>query len=109
MNIKLEDGTIVDVITHNESDAIESGGTWLQGHISATYARLVSLFGKPLRRRGDKVQAEWELDFEGTIITIYDYKNYDVAPENNTSWHIGGFGGEALRAVKILLKGTVGV
>lgn len=105
MKIKLEDGETIEVTTHNESDAIDVNGTWLQGYISTTYQRLVDLFGEPELYVDNKVQAEWTLEHDGTIITIYDYKNYGVDAEKNTEWHIGGFDRKAAVLAKKLIKG----
>lgn len=71
-------------------------GSSLRGFLPrpTSYARLVEVFGEPTFRGDlDKVQAEWVLRFaDGTIATIYDYKDC-VAPEQVTDWHVGGFDG----------------
>lgn len=105
MKIKMEDGETIEVTTHNESDAIDVNGTWLQGYITTTYQHLVNLFGEPDLYVGNKVQAEWTLEYDGTVITIYDYKNYGIDPKRNTSWHVGGFDAEAARLAKKLIRG----
>ena len=68
-------------------------GTHLQGRINITYKQLASVFGEPtseLGDNGDKVRMEWCLKFEdGTIATIYDWKEYRPI-EEVTDWHIGG-------------------
>lgn len=54
------------------------------------YADLCELFGAPDGPSGDgKVKAEWILRTPEGVGSIYDYKS-DIAPENNTDWHIGG-------------------
>ena len=64
-------------------------GTSLQGYVTTTYAFLVEKLGKPLEG-DDKVTAEWILKFEdGTVATIYDYKEYRT-PKGVYDWHIGG-------------------
>ena len=84
-------------------------GTSLQGYITAPYAELVELFGKPHDFFDDfKCDAEWYVEFDdGTVATIYNWKNGrnylgDDAPpvEAITSWNIGGNTTEA--ADKIL-------
>ena len=41
----------------------------------------------------DKVQVEWAIKFpDGTIATIYDYKQYNVDPDDIDYWSIGGRG-----------------
>ena len=84
-------------------------GTSLQGYITAPYAELVELFGKPHDFFDDfKCDAEWYVEFDdGTVATIYNWKNGrnycgpDAPPvEAITSWNIGGMTPEA--ADKIL-------
>ena len=74
-------------------------GTSLQGHITATYAELVELFGKPHDCFDDfKIDAEWYVEFDdGTVATIYNFKNGRSylgpdapAVEDIKSWNIGG-------------------
>ena len=66
-------------------------GTSFKGDLDTTYDKLVSIFGKPHEVDGDKTQAEWMFKFEdGTVATIYDYKEYDTPVERVTDWHVGG-------------------
>ena len=75
-----------------------SSGSSLQETIDVAYAVLVDLFGEPNRETdGYKVDAEWQLEFDGEYLTIYNYKtgkNYlgaeGDAVEFITDWHIGG-------------------
>jgi hypothetical protein len=73
---------------------IKVSGSCLQGHITATYDELVKAFGEP-EEGCDKVKAEWNIKFaDGTIATIYDWKNYHLeTAESVTDWHVGGFTG----------------
>ena len=68
-------------------------GTGRQGFLptSITYLDLVEIFGEPQITSSPhgKIQAEWVGKINGLIFTIYDYKS-DIAPEDNTDWHIGG-------------------
>jgi hypothetical protein len=83
--------------THNTAE-IDINGSCLQGEITAGYAELVSLFGRPHDGDGYKVDAEWDVRFEdGTVATIYNWKNgknyygEDGTPtEQITDWHVGG-------------------
>ena len=83
-------------------------GTSLQGYITATYAELVELFGKPHDFFDDyKTDAEWYVEFDdGTVATIYNWKNGRnycgpdaPAVENITSWNVGGLTEAALDKV----------
>lgn len=72
-------------------------GTFLQGHVYASYYELVRAFGQPLRGEGSKTRAEWSLVFtlpdedaeEFVVATIYDWKQSDPV-EDVSRWNIGG-------------------
>lgn len=87
-------------ITHNQ-DLINTNMTHLQGHITCTYAQLVSTFGEPMKDGFDdyKSDAEWLVQYEdGTVATIYNWKNGinycgsedGIPTQDITDWHIGG-------------------
>jgi hypothetical protein len=80
----------------------EMWGTSLKGYLTATYDELVAKFGKPnAGASGDgKVKAEWILEAKGTIVTIYDYKEYSKSVKYVTDWHIGGFEMDAVKLIK---------
>ena len=83
-------------------------GTSLKGYVTATYAELVARFGEP-ERGGDKTTAEWALAFEdGTVATIYDWKEYDT-PMGKYNWHIGGKSKGAVYAVMDAFENALGV
>lgn len=92
----------------NISGSSKAERTSNTGQITATYDKLVNLFGKPLRfadGTGDKVQVHWTIEWEdGTISTIYDWKWYGVAPENVDKWDIGGFNYKSAAYVQELLS-----
>ena len=81
-------------------------GTCNQGSVYATFDQLVSLLGKPFGSSADgKVQALWQVQFgDGTIATIYDYKEYDTALEDVTCWSVGGHSERAEELVKVILS-----
>lgn len=78
--------------------ARKADDTSVQGHAKTSYAKLVSVFGKPNKGDGKKVDAEWCLEFtNGTIATIYNYKDGKAylgkkgKPVSRImDWHIGG-------------------
>jgi len=75
-------------------------GTHLQGYVTTDYNTLVDVFGEPDRRNGDKVTAEWCLEFEdGTLATVYDWKMYET-PYGQYQWHIGGHNSDAVLHVQ---------
>jgi len=84
----------------------------LQGYITADYAVLKKVFGKPGVGDGYKTDAEWELKFsDGVYATIYNYKdgkNYNGAsgtPKTQiTDWHVGGMSSRAVRNVEQMLE-----
>jgi hypothetical protein len=85
------------------TDSNSGCGTSLQGKMSAYYHQLVEVFGEP-DGGGDKTTVEWCLEFEdGTIATIYDWKEYDT-PTGRYDWHIGGKNKDAVYAVMDAFK-----
>ena len=52
------------------------------------------VFGPPTWDQGsadDKVQVEWVIKFpDGTMGSIYDYKEYQLEPDEINYWSIGG-------------------
>ena len=88
----------------NEFDIVRdpNAGGWLQGHVYVPYSELVSAFGNPhyLGSGDGKVQAEWALKINGTMVTIYDYKEYGKPVQHIREWHIGGTSEDAVEMVK---------
>ena len=73
-------------------------GTSLIGYILLTYDQLVKIFGEP-NSLGDqyKVDWEWVLKLNDTVITIYNYKTgpcylkqEGIRPQNINDWHVCG-------------------
>ena len=82
--------------THNTDETINPTGTCLKGYLDCPRHVLVELFGEPLGA-SDKVINEWNLEVtdefgDTEIITIYDWKNYDLSslPDDYHNWNIGG-------------------
>jgi len=90
--------------------------TSLQGHVPATYQRLVEVFGEPtyLDPSDDgKVNTEWELTGYNLFgdpmpVTIYDWKEYDGGQRSRSGlkyeWHIGGTDRTAVNYVLEMLN-----
>ena len=85
----------IKVLTHSNPDW---SGTSLLTEMDVSYQKLVALFGKPDCFDNYKTDAEWIVEFDGHLLTIYNYKdgkNYNgtkgLATEDITDWHIGGF------------------
>ena len=81
------------------------GGTSRQGELDGYYKKdIEEVFGPATWDQGsvdDKVQLEWGIKFpDGTLATIYDYKQYDVDPDDIDYWSIGGHGALAEYYVK---------
>ena len=74
-----------------ESAEDSNEGSCLQGYITrnVSFETLKKLFGEGIEGDGGKVQWEWLVRIDGVFCTIYDWKTC-VAPEENTSWNIGG-------------------
>ena len=72
-----------------------TGGTSRQGELDGYHRDdIEKVFGPPVYDEPSpdgKVQMEWVIEFpDGTVATIYDYKQYDVATEDIDYWSIGG-------------------
>ena len=99
--------------THNTNPSIcnEADGTSLRGDVTATYKELTSLFGKPTKGDGRKVDAEWYVKFDdGTLATIYNWKNGKnycgpdgLAVEDIPVWHVGGASRASVDRVQVAL------
>ncbi len=82
-------------------------GTSLQGCVNVDYATLVNVFGEPEGIYDNyKSDCAWDLEINGTICTIYNYKdgrNYlahnGLDKENITYWHVGG---KSIRSLKLV-------
>jgi hypothetical protein len=85
----------------------EVNETHLVGYLDhISHDQLIDCFGQP-RPATDKSQAEWDLVFDdGTIVTIYDYKQKTPA-ERLTFWHIGGKDSSALDRLEELFPGHI--
>jgi len=78
------------------------GGTSLMGYIRANYNDLVAVFGEPHfyePGNNDKVQCEWDFEYNGEVFTIYDWKEYRD-PKLVFEWHIGGKTRNVINIVK---------
>ena len=88
-------------------EGIEIDGTHLQGKFSHSFQEIKSVFGDPIAGAdpGDKVQAEWAIQFDdGTVATIYDWKEWGTSYENVKNWHVGGHNPKAFEAVMSKLR-----
>jgi len=93
------EGLAYDLPEVEKAGVNAADGTFYQGMLDILYDNLVKYFGEPhTDGDGHKVDAEWVLDIDGTVVTIYNYKdgiNYlgvpDGLPVNRIKeWHIGG-------------------
>jgi len=101
------------IISVENSEAVNAGGTARRGVITTTYGRLVEKFGPPTYKGGDKTTAEWKLSFyveddygeeDYVTATIYDWK-MDSTPIGEHDWHIGGVRGKnAVDAVHMAME-----
>ena len=72
-----------------------AGGTHRVGELDGVYKKdIEKVFGKPTWEEGsvdNKVQLEWTIKFpDGTLATVYDYKQYQLGPDEIDYWSIGG-------------------
>ena len=102
------DGKVNDC--HSAWDLIT--GTYGQGAVNTTYARLVALFGNPDEGDGLKTQAEWIIATPAGIATIYDWKQgacyhgkEDGIPvEDVVEWSIGGHNPQVVEWIERAVK-----
>jgi hypothetical protein len=54
----------------------DTNGTWLQGHVKASYPELEALFGKPTKSDEYKISGEWVFydNVSKEVFTLYDWK-----------------------------------
>ena len=97
-----------DRMNFTKASAEEINGTGLQGYAETSYEALVRAFGEPDRLDDGKVRVEWQLKFpDGTIATIYDWKEYRIPVEQVKIWNIGGKNQDAVRWVQNVLPEAV--
>ena len=103
----------MDFTTHNDTNKWFVGGTSLVGHITCNYEHIVKVFGEPIEGDGYKVDAEWDIKWnDGTISTIYNWKNGDNYNEDGTitesivEWNVGGHDQKALNYVLRAIKNS---
>ena len=78
-----------------ETGNFNTGSSSRMGELDGYFREdIEKVFGPPVwdePSADNKVQMEWVIKFpDGTIATIYDYKQYDVATEDIDYWSIGG-------------------
>lgn len=87
---------------------INVNGTSFRDTVDVPYAKLANIFGAPITDGCDKSLADWYIQFEdGTVATIYDWKNYGMKKEQINRWHIGGFNNRAVDLVKEVLSNDI--
>jgi hypothetical protein len=87
------------------SKTSEIDGTHLVGYVETTFDELKKTFGEPhwLDSGDGKTTAEWAFKFfDGTIATIYDWKEPET-PLGKYEWHIGGKDQRAVALIKLAL------
>lgn len=84
-------------------DRYATNGTSFHGQtFRATVNEIARVCGEPTEYGdpGDKVQYEWDMETEdGTVFTIYDWKEYRHYSKDATiEWHIGAHSGAQAHA-----------
>ncbi len=69
--------------------------------------------GEPSRRGSadDKVQYSWIYEYNGKIVTIYDYKENPLSKKSSKKidWHVGGNNTDASQEVADIIKEKLGI
>jgi hypothetical protein len=91
-----------------------AGGTHLFTEISTNYENLVNVLGEPnIDGDGYKTDAEWLIEINGKVLTIYNWKdgkNYcgddGLELDEITDWHIGAKDdvSEEVEYLKLMLR-----
>ena len=110
--------------TLHVNDHTQRGGTSLRGHITANYKDIVARLGEPESGDGYKVDADWSVTDENTLVpspldrtkmvgltaTLYNWKNgpaylgdEGTPPESNLEWNIGGNHPDAVKLIHAVL------
>lgn len=78
------------------------------GYLTASYERLIELFGESLGGDGEKTDAEWNVLLgNGHPVSIYNYKDgfsylgeEGIKVDNITEWHVGGHFDDDINEIK---------
>jgi len=92
-------------------------GTSFKGFVYATYDQLLACFGDPaINMDNDKTDAEWVVDTQHGVATIYNYKDGksylgDAGLEmyKICEWHVGGKNNESYDWIKTQLFKPIGL
>jgi hypothetical protein len=89
--------------------AIDGCGTSFHGsYINSSVNKLIKVLGKPdIDDNGcnDKVNFDWWMEYNGTIFTVYDWKEYrKLDLDEEICFHIGGYSKEDTEKVRIELE-----
>jgi hypothetical protein len=104
--LSVETVNTIKIMTTTLLHPVEANGTSLKGYVTASFNKLVEVFGEPSLNdppsNYEKVTREWVLGFPcGTVATIYNWKNYGTDPldHEDYQWHIGGHTSSAVELV----------
>ena len=102
----INEGKVKYTLRQSNGRPHDANGTSLQGYIDIPFASIASKLGYPTYTDGDKTLAEWVIKGnDGTIATIYDYKNYGMKKEQISKWHIGGKSEKAVKLIAEIFPG----
>ena len=84
-----------DFIVSTDENPLPWVGGSRQGELEdITYFQIMDKFGEPssdVPSVDNKVQVEWDILFSnGVRASIYDFKQYNLSPEDVTYWSVGG-------------------
>lgn len=75
-------------------------GSGLRGYVLVSFGELKSVLGHPFGPSPDgKITAEWHIEVNGVVASIYDYKGDCPRSAKACEWHIGGHDNSALSLV----------
>ena len=75
-------------------------GTHLQGYIRSSGFDLIEKLGQPQYGDGYKVFSEWTIESDNGVVTIYDWKQWNMLDETVSKWNIGGHNGDCWQVLE---------
>ena len=75
-------------------------GTHLQGYIRSSGFDLIEKLGQPQEGDGYKVFSEWTIESDNGVVTIYDWKQWNMLDETVSKWNIGGLNGDCWQVLE---------
>ncbi len=80
--------TVRKFVTHTEKPTIDIGGVYVQGKVTADYAKLEQIFGRPRVFIGSDSDAEWWVEFDGAVVAVISNRHTAFRVDGFFEWHV---------------------